>query len=822
MDSNDYDVVRNMTLLFFLERLLERGQPRSLHDLSCQFGSKGFTKTMRQIAGGSQSGLRKFLSQYPSIFTVDGDLVSATVLTGAVQGGFNAAQGKRDYETEAVEYFRTKMLQYGSGVEVPIRSLLGHRSQASPEVRHISGQHVKEFRDFLERHPDVFKLNEESIFLTEFQGMEIRPFKELEEPKLDPEVTNKFLVYFRMLIEQNGPKHVEELMESVMKNYPREGWISLFANAHDLTTFFKLHSNIFHVQANIVNIIPYNLRKGAGVEGIKSSPPASLSPTPSIQPQQQQPQQQTQPQQQQQERPQHPQSLKQRVNSIVMKTLAENTGKDQRTTPQSTNHPALNPPSNPESPSKDVTKMRVLQSTRVIVSVKESAGVVGDVMSSQRVISLDLEGVNVGGNNGEVTLVVVGLVTGQIYIFDLVTCPQIMTQGLLASLLESKEVLKVCHDCKNDSAALAFGWNVTLDNVFDTQAAHAVLQLQDAGKAVHKVKSVSLNALCETYNLTANPFKELVKTIYKRDQRFWARRPLTRDMILYAAYDVLPLVPSLYDVLNTAIKVEFRPLLDELCAESLQALLQPDDVKRKKKQRKLDMEVLELRQRLATVQGKGIVLSNREIRLLRHLDLTDEEKEKLDGSYKVAKKLEKLHGSRSQNASLGQQSSLGGVSDEGLNGENGAESLDSLESSEKTSPETSLTGSNGCPLSPIGSTRSPYSSLSLTASMQLVDEILSDQKIERMEKIERLEAILSAATAPSPTSMTNYVTSDVGLCTCDCHKFTAQTSALRSESSCQTLSTGDIVITKVYFPTESDSSFSETCLTPSPKKRPTP
>ena len=77
------------------------------------------------------------------------------------------------------------------------------------------------------------------------------------------------------------------------------------------------------------------------------------------------------------------------------------------------------------------------------------------------------------------------------------------------------------------------------------------------------------------------------------------------------------------------------------------------------------------------------------------MDLTDEEKEKLDGSYKVAKKLEKLHGSRSQNASLGQQSSLGGVSDEGINGENGAESLDSLESSEKTSPETSLTGSNG-------------------------------------------------------------------------------------------------------------------------------
>lgn len=53
----EYETARNLTLLFFLERLMERGEPRTLHDLSCQFGSKGFTKEMRQIAGGSQSGM---------------------------------------------------------------------------------------------------------------------------------------------------------------------------------------------------------------------------------------------------------------------------------------------------------------------------------------------------------------------------------------------------------------------------------------------------------------------------------------------------------------------------------------------------------------------------------------------------------------------------------------------------------------------------------------------------------------------------------------------------------------------------------------------
>lgn len=76
MEAMQYELARNMTLLFFYERLLDKGEPRTLHDLSCQFGSKGFTKEMRQIAGGSQSGLKKFLSQYPALFDIDGDYVN--------------------------------------------------------------------------------------------------------------------------------------------------------------------------------------------------------------------------------------------------------------------------------------------------------------------------------------------------------------------------------------------------------------------------------------------------------------------------------------------------------------------------------------------------------------------------------------------------------------------------------------------------------------------------------------------------------------------------------------------------------------------------
>ncbi|XP_044744260.1 egalitarian protein homolog [Coccinella septempunctata] len=138
MEAMQYELSRNMTLLFFFERLMDEGEPRTLHDLSCQFGSKGFTKEMRQIAGGSQSGLKKFLGQYPSLFKIDGEYVMINMFQ--TEGGKDAEGGK-DYTTQAVEFFSEKLAQYGEGTEVPIRSLLGHRSQANPEVRHVSGQH---------------------------------------------------------------------------------------------------------------------------------------------------------------------------------------------------------------------------------------------------------------------------------------------------------------------------------------------------------------------------------------------------------------------------------------------------------------------------------------------------------------------------------------------------------------------------------------------------------------------------------------------------------------------------------------------------------
>lgn len=66
-----------------------------------------------------------------------------------------------------------------------------------------------------------------------------------------------------------------------------------------------------------------------------------------------------------------------------------------------------------------------------------------------------------------------------------------------------------------------------------------------------------------------------------------------------------------------AIKPEFKGLLSELCTEQILMLIKPNDVRTRKKQRKLGNEVTDLKLKLSQT-NKNIVLSNREIRLLRY------------------------------------------------------------------------------------------------------------------------------------------------------------------------------------------------------------
>ncbi|EZA61909.1 hypothetical protein DMN91_006383 [Ooceraea biroi] len=832
MDSSEYEMVRNMTLLFFFERLMDKGGPRTLHDLSCQFGAKGFTKEMRQIAGGSQSGLKKFLAQYPSLFLIDGDYVSVNTLQTVVEEESGSKSGKRDYAREAVEYFTNKLLQYGVGTEVPIKSLLGHRSQASPEVRHISGQHYKEFRDFLLKYPDAFVISEDNVILKQYEGMKPEPFHELEpDIPIDPDVTAKLLDFFCACIEQKGPILIDQLFSMVNDKFTHESWTSIFKTPQDLSTFIKMFPDAFHVQTNLVTLIsrPKSSVTEPAVAKAKQTSEAGnqrsqsnsvtnavpIIPPSRIQFSQSPPSQsesaclnnttsQSNSQQNAYTLPVESnnnnsppvslqqQSLKQRFNTIVMRTLADNTERDR---------------SLQTAQMGDAWKLKVLQQTRVIATPRESAQIVEDIINPRKpppdgkvVVSFDCEGINLGVK-GQLTLVQVGTMSGQAYVFDLFTCPSLVQAGGLQKLLEHKNVIKVIHDCRNDSVNLYNQYKITLTNVFDTQAAHAVLQFQETGKPVYKVKNVNLNTLCDHYGAPCNPLKEQLKNIYRKDQRYWSRRPMTRDMLIYASSDVLCLVPQVYNAMSRLIKPEMQGLFAELCEEQIQMHIRPVEVKARKKQRKVETEVADLKKRMEEATSKNIVLSNREIRLLRYLDLTEDEKEKLKGSYKVARKLEKLE-------NMGQDK---------------ADSSDDDDDDKTDDPEYQSLESYTSENSHSGGILSPRSAdtPSLTESMQMMDEILSDGHMDKLEKIEKLEAILSAVTSSATDQLSaNNVDASPTKCACTCQGDKTDSPRTNRQATvtnvaCQTLSTGDIVITRIFV---SEEEKERVRLQNSPKK----
>lgn len=107
---------------------------------------------------------------------------------------------------------------------------------------------------------------------------------------------------------------------------------------------------------------------------------------------------------------------------------------------------------------------------------------------------------------------------------------------------------------------------------------------------------------------------------------------------------------------------------------------------------------------------------------------------------------------------------------------------------------------------------------SLTESMQMMDEILSDGRMDKLEKIEKLEAILSAVTSCTTDQLpANSADASPTKCVCMCQSDNSRTDrqAAGTSVACQTLSTGDIVITRIFV---SEEEKERVRLQNSPKK----
>lgn len=163
-------------------------------------------------------------------------------------------------------------------------------------------------------------------------------------------------------------------------------------------------------------------------------------------------------------------------------------------------------------------------------------GVAPELCQEAYAVGLDCEGVRLG-RFGRLCLMQLAAPGGRFFMLDALR-PGV-AEGM-APLLESSAVVKVLHDCREDSAALFHQHGILMRSVFDTQAVSIAL-LRLAGLPPHQVSSGEL--LRTRLAIEEDPGVTDMKVAMTHDDRLWARRPLSSQLVRYALQGVTHLLP---------------------------------------------------------------------------------------------------------------------------------------------------------------------------------------------------------------------------------------------------------------------------------------
>jgi len=173
-------------------------------------------------------------------------------------------------------------------------------------------------------------------------------------------------------------------------------------------------------------------------------------------------------------------------------------------------------------------------------------------LRKQTLLSVDCEGVNLS-RNGKLCLVQIAT-EKDTFLFDVLALGDTTFVAGIGSILQDEDILKVMHDCRADSDALFHQHQIALNNVFDTQIAHALHEKITQGWSAKKRSSlVDVVRVHSPESMVELKYKMEIKPLYSRNSALWEQRPLTQLLINYACADVRVLFP-IYKVLSNILK----------------------------------------------------------------------------------------------------------------------------------------------------------------------------------------------------------------------------------------------------------------------------
>ncbi|KAL1462933.1 hypothetical protein WDU94_014734 [Cyamophila willieti] len=198
------------------------------------------------------------------------------------------------------------------------------------------------------------------------------------------------------------------------------------------------------------------------------------------------------------------------------------------------------------------------------------------------------------GLTGKISILAVVVPTGEIYMFDMVKYPALFIGTNLGSILQSEDVLKVVHNCQNDSAALLGNHGVQLRKVFDLQCAFKTVQFTNPTMLDDSLIPglLGLNNMLDYFEIGGKKLvdkEHAVKKMLKKNQNLWLERPLAQDFYELAASNVSHLLVLHYSIKSDpALRVN-KILFQNLVYEELFRFVKPLIIKRRQNVRQTSL-----------------------------------------------------------------------------------------------------------------------------------------------------------------------------------------------------------------------------------------
>jgi ribonuclease D len=164
--------------------------------------------------------------------------------------------------------------------------------------------------------------------------------------------------------------------------------------------------------------------------------------------------------------------------------------------------------------------MKKFKNSFFLVETEDELKSLGDMLSSVRSIAVDLEADSMFHFREKVCLVQIGT-ENSVYIIDPLSTPDLSS---LKPVFFDSGIQKVFHGADYDVRSLYRDFGIEINNLFDTEIASRFLCIKETGLDAVIKKRFGI---------------ELDKRFQKKD---WSQRPLSDEMLEYAAFDVVFLI----------------------------------------------------------------------------------------------------------------------------------------------------------------------------------------------------------------------------------------------------------------------------------------